>query len=380
MKKVGIKHGVKHLIGNVTKTNLAEDGAISSLDTKEHGALEADLYIDCTGFGAHLIEKAMGSEFTPLNDVLFCDAAVACQVPYDDPNTPIDPFTTSTAQPHGWTWDIGLNNRRGTGYVYATEHIDADGAEAHLRDYIGPAADDLTCRHLKMRVGHRKQHWVKNCVAVGLSAGFVEPLESTGIYFSDIALRWIADFLVPGQAMELAAASYNARMIETYEDVIDFVKMHYCLSRRTDTEFWIENQREATIPQTLLDRLEEWRHRIPGVFEFPGLPKVFGLTNYTQVLYGMEHLPDLTGQEARYANLGLARQQTQMFAQGAERGAKCCQPIGRLWKKSIETDSGPGSAKHCSVRPKPIESQASRGESCFSGDFHDSKCKIIYNI
>ena len=180
MAEVGVELGVKHLRGNVQEVRLDENGAIASVLTAEHGELKAGLYIDCTGFSAALIGKAMGVGWQDKNDVLFVDRAVAIQAPYDRPDAPLACTTISTAHEAGWTWDIGLPERRGTGYVYSSRYTDDDRAEQVLRDYIGPAAEPLGARLLKLKIGHRDKHWVKNCVAVGLSGGFLEPLESTG--------------------------------------------------------------------------------------------------------------------------------------------------------------------------------------------------------
>jgi len=322
LKKVSAHNGVKHLIGKVKNVVMAEDGSIAALETEEHGHLSADLYLDCTGFSAHLIEKAMKVPFHPYADILFCDKAVACQVAYEDPACEIPPYTTSTAQENGWTWDIPLNDRRGIGYVYSSRHTDKDRAEEVARGYIGETTSEYELVHLDMRVGSRREPWRKNCVAIGLSGGFVEPLESTGIYLVDIALRWLVDFMPSTESMELGAASFNKMMNACYADVVDFVKMHYCLSERTDTEFWIDNRRESSLPDSLLDKLESWRCRMPGIYEFTGIPNVFGLTNYMQVMYGMEFDTDLSGYESRYGHLDAARQQAQQFGAAAMGGAE----------------------------------------------------------
>lgn len=300
LEKVGIENGVEHLVGTVTNVKLAEDGAIEALETKEHGELKADLYLDCTGFSAHLIEKAMGVEFHSLTDSLFCDEALACQIPYPTADQPIPPFTVSTAQPNGWIWDIPLNNRKGVGHIFSSKYTDIGAAEELLASYVGPAFKDLKTRHLKMRIGSRRQQWSKNCVSVGLSAGFLEPLESTGIHILDIALRRLVEYLPPIEEMPLAAKQFNETMNYCFADIVDFIKMHYALSRRTDSDFWIDNQRADTMTETLRDKLRGWRYRMPSVHEFENISNVFGLSGHMQILYGMDYLPDLRGQEQRF--------------------------------------------------------------------------------
>jgi tryptophan halogenase len=189
LKDVGQQYGVKHRIGLVTDVVTAEDGNIEYLEVKDQEILAADLFIDCTGFAGHLIEKKMGASYRDESGVLFCDHAVTVQVPYEQPDAAIRPFTTSTAKANGWIWDIGLGQRRGIGYVYSSKHTDASEAHEVLMDYAGPAARELNTRTLPMRIGYRETPWVKNCIAIGLSAGFIEPLESTGIHHVEMSLN-----------------------------------------------------------------------------------------------------------------------------------------------------------------------------------------------
>ncbi len=199
--------GVVHLTGTVDDVELDEQGAIASVVTREHGKLTAGLFIDCTGFRSTLLGRALGVPFLDKNDVLFVDRAVAVQVPYGSEWAAIPPYTISTAHEAGWTWDIALAERRGIGYVYSSRHTDESRAEAVLRNYVGGAADNLPVRHLKMQVGWRERHWVKNCVAVGLSGGFLEPLESTGIILIEAAAHMIASFHQPGSAARAGGAA-----------------------------------------------------------------------------------------------------------------------------------------------------------------------------
>lgn len=328
LKKTGKKRGVKQIIATVEDVALAENGDIASVKTKEHGDFTADLYIDCTGFHARLIEKAMGTEFTSMNDVLFCNSAVACQIPYESEREAIPPYTTAMAHSEGWTWDIPLNNRRGVGYVYSNKYADKDKAEELLRSYLGPRGDDLSVWHIDIRTGKRRQQWKGNCISVGLSAGFIEPLESTGIFLVDMALRWLGDFISTTDKFEVSARDFNRRMNETYADIIDFVKLHYAITKRTDSQFWIDNANPDTWTDTLRDKLDSWQRRVPGLYEFSGFPQVFGLTNHLQVLYGMDYVPDLTGQEHKFRHMEAARAQSRK-CQGAAQGGLAVMPMHR---------------------------------------------------
>jgi len=305
--------GVKHTIATVETVDLDEAGAIARVNTREAGAMSADLYIDCTGFRAALIGHALGSTFRSAKDTLFVDRAVAIQVPYERADSPIPSYTISTAHEAGWTWDIGLHTRRGVGYVYSTRHSDDTRAERVLRDYIGPAANGLNARLLKFEAGHRPVQWVKNCVAVGLSAGFVEPLESTGIGLIEIAAYLIAHLLPSDGEMTRVAKLFNDSMSARYGCIFDFIKMHYCLSQRRDSAFWIDNTDPASVPQTLQDRLAMWRCRPPHRLDFVTDIEMFLPASWQYILYGMEFRTDLQPMRAAYPQIDAARREFQMI-------------------------------------------------------------------
>lgn len=306
LKGYSTSRGVVHRLGSVQDVLLDEQGNIKELQVKDQEPLSADLFIDCTGFAAVLIEKKLGSTFRSMNPVLFCDRAVTMQVPYDDPNAPIKPYTTSTAKANGWIWDIGLNTRRGIGYVYSSRHTSQDEAEEVLREYIGPASLGKMPRHLPMRVGYRDDQWVKNCIALGLSAGFLEPLESTGIAQVTTGLSRLLHTLSLRGDNDYARRQYNEQMSNWYALVIEFVKLHYCLTKRTDTAFWRENVLPETIPERLQEQMKAWKYRPVEKYDIDIRHVCFGEGNYEQILLGMKYLPDLTGQESSYPFRSLA--------------------------------------------------------------------------
>lgn len=309
----GRQLGVEHTIATVENVDLDKHGAIARVNTREAGALEADLYIDCTGFRAALIGRALGSTFRSAKDVLFVDRAVAMQVPYARADTPIPSYTISTAHEAGWTWDIGLHTRRGVGYVYSTRHTDDARAEQVLRDYIGPAAEGLNARQLQFEAGHRPLQWVKNCVAVGLAAGFVEPLESTGIGLIEVAAYLIAHLLPADGEMARVARLFNESMSTRYERIFDFVKMHYCLSARRDSTFWTDNTDPASVPDSLKDRLAMWRCRPPHRLDFVADTEMFLPVSWQYILYGMEFRTDLEPVRAMYPHTDAARREFDMI-------------------------------------------------------------------
>jgi len=307
--------GVEHLLGTVERVELDPGGAIAAVVTPEHGALRADLYIDCSGFRAALIGGALGVPYRSMNDVLFVDRAVAIQVPYDRPDAPIPSYTISTAHEAGWTWDIGLHQRRGVGYVYSSAHTDDSRAEQVLRDYIGPACAQLPARQLKLKVGYRETQWLNNCVAVGLSSGFVEPLESSGIGLIETAAYLIAYLFPFDGEMAPVARHFNALMKARYERIFDFVKMHYCLTQRRDHRFWIDNTDAATIPETLREKLALWRCRPPHRLDFVADLEMYLPASWQFVLYGMEYPTELGASRAGYPHYAAAQREFQTIRQ-----------------------------------------------------------------
>ena len=311
--------GVEHLLATVEQVQLDEGGAIAAVLTREHGALRADLYIDCTGFRGALISGALKTPFRNMNEVLFADRAVAIQVPYERPDAPIPSYTIASAREAGWIWDIGLQARRGVGYVYSSRHTDDSRAEQVLRSHIGPACAQLEVRQLRLNVGYRETQWVKNCVAVGLSGGFVEPLESSGIGLIETAAYLIAYLFPHDGEMAPVAKQYNALMTARYQRIFDFVKMHYCLTQRTDTQFWIDNADPRTIPETLQEKLAMWRCRPPHRLDFVTDLEMYLPASWQFVLYGMEFKTDLSASRACYPRGEEARREFQMIRQVSQR-------------------------------------------------------------
>jgi tryptophan halogenase len=316
---VAKERGVRHLADTIESVTLDESGAISGLVTRANGVLEADLYIDCTGLRAKLIGESLGAPFTSCRDTLLTDRAVACQIPNSRPDSPIASYTIATAHEAGWTWNIGLENRRGIGYVYSSNHSSDETAERILRGHIGPAADEHAVRFLKFDAGYRERQWVRNCVAVGLSAGFFEPLESTGIMLIEVAAAMIADFFPWNRDFDAPARLFNELMRRRCSNIVNFLKMHYCLSQRPE-DFWRDNRRPETIPEDLQCLLAAWRHRPPCRFDFVSDYETFPYFSYQYVLYGMGYRTNLEPARHRYQATASAKQaftQLKRFARQA---------------------------------------------------------------
>lgn len=283
------KLGVRHVLADVRQVNLAEDGDIRSIMTEQAGEVEGDLFVDCTGFKALLIGEALGVPFRDCGDVLFCDTALAVQLPYESETSAIASHTISTAQSAGWIWDIGLPTRRGIGYVYSSRHASEDEAERELRAYLGPAGAQLPLRKIPIRSGHRETFWKRNCVAVGLAAGFLEPLEASAIVLVELSAKLIAEQMPAcREVMDPIARRFNATTDYRWGRIIDFLKLHYVLTKRTDSAFWRDNLLAETIPERLRELLLLWKYQAPWFHdEFDRVEEIFPPASYQYVLYGM---------------------------------------------------------------------------------------------
>ncbi|MDP5281428.1 tryptophan 7-halogenase [Sphingomonas sp. DG1-23] len=317
LREQGIANGVSHLADTVEEVHLAGDGSIAALSLRQNGRFTADLYIDCSGFRAELIGKALRQPWTSCRSTLFCDAAIALQLPNQHPDEAIASSTLATGQASGWIWDIGLASRRGIGHVYSSAHCDAEQAERALRAYAGPAAKGLETRSFRFDAGYRETSWYKNCVAVGLSSGFFEPLEATGIVFSEVAASLIANLFPWAGDFETSARQFNANMRRRYARTLDFLKMHYCLSERRDSDFWNDNVDPRSIPDSLSELLDRWRHRPPNELDIDANVDIFPEASWQYVLYGMGWKTDLS---ARASACRFADEAQESFAEVQRHG------------------------------------------------------------
>jgi flavin-dependent dehydrogenase len=283
--------GVRHVLDEVTGVVSAENGDLSAVSTRSHGNLEGDLFIDCTGFRSLLLGQHFGVPFESCSDVLFVDTALAVQVPYADEDAPIASHTVATAQEAGWIWDISLASRKGIGHVYSSAHITEERAISQLHEYLRPLTDDvdaLDIRRIPINPGHRTRFWERNCVAIGLSAGFLEPLEASALLLIEISANMIADqFPANREVMDIVSRRYNEATHYRWDRIIDFLKLHYAITSRTDSDFWVDNQKDETIPDSLRELLTLWRYQCPWHEDFDRAIEVFPAASYQYVLYGM---------------------------------------------------------------------------------------------
>lgn len=289
--------GVRHVSDHMTAVNTHDNGDIASLQTRNNGAITGDLFIDCSGMRALLIGQHYGVEIDSQKHVLFNDRAIALQVPYAEPDWPIACQTISTAQSSGWIWDIGLQTRRGVGHVYSSTHTTDDAAAEELRRYVvatgGREQDVYTLPKITIKPGFRRRSWHRNCLAIGLASGFMEPLEASSLVLVELAAGMLSDQMPATRAaMDIVAARYNDAFSYRWERVVDFLKLHYVLTQRGDTDYWRDNCRSESIPERLRELLELWRYQPPSRYDLYRVEEVFPSASYQYILYGMGFKPD----------------------------------------------------------------------------------------
>lgn len=283
------RFGVKHQLATIVGAKKTDDGALRALITNTDDELEFDFYVDCSGFASILLSKEFDVPFIDKSQQLLTDVALTMQVSTDI-ESEIPPYTVATAHKAGWIWDIALTNRRGTGFVYSSAHMSDDEAINSFSGYLNMDAEKFSPRKIPMKIGYREKFWQKNCVAIGLAQGFVEPLEATSILLTDFSAQYLArSFPKNKSEIELLAKRYNQVLCYSWERVIDFVKLHYCLSDRSDSDFWQDNQRQETISETLQERLAFWKNSAPKNLDFFSKFEIFDAENYLYVLYGMKY-------------------------------------------------------------------------------------------
>ena len=247
------QHGIKRTEGKIVDVGVHENGDIASVTLEGGQKIEADFFIDCSGFRGLLIGQTLGTEYEDWTHWLPCDRAMAVPCARTDP---LIPLTRSTARAPGWQWRIPLQHRTGNGLVYSSKHIDDDSAEKLLLANLD-GKQLANPNKLRFTTGKRKQMWVRNCVALGLSAGFLEPLESTSIHLvQSAAIRLVR--LFPDSALDQATIDeFNRQSDFEWERVRDFIILHYWANER-DGEFW-EYCRTMDLPATLQRKIDLWR-------------------------------------------------------------------------------------------------------------------------
>ncbi|MCP8898147.1 tryptophan halogenase family protein [Gilvimarinus xylanilyticus] len=284
LRRVSESRGVTRIEGKIDAVQLnPQSGAIDALQMADGQKIAGDLFVDCTGFRGLLIERALHAGYDDWSHYFLCDSAVAVQTSSAENLTP---YTRSIARESGWQWRIPLQNRVGNGFVYASGAIDDDRATQTLLDNV--SGDTLTdAKLIKFRPGKRRRSWVKNCVALGLASGFIEPLESTSIHLVSSAVIRLMRMLPLGQFRDCDIQEFNRATDCELASVRDFVLLHYKQTEREDSDFW-RYCRSMDVPESLQTRLDIYRDS-GRIYWQPD--ELFTVNSWNQVMLGQGVMP-----------------------------------------------------------------------------------------
>ncbi len=334
LRKYAEDAGVRRIEGKITSaTQNAETGHVETINLADGQIISGELFIDCSGFRGLLIEEKLATGYDDWTKWLPCDRAVAA--PSKLPGPP-DPFTRSTALSAGWQWRIPLQHRMGNGIVYSSAHLSDDAAAQMLLGNLeGEALADP--RHIRFTAGRRRQAWSANVVSLGLASGFVEPLESTSIHLIQSGIAKLLALFPDSGFHPAERDEYNRQMEAVYEDVRDFVILHYKATRRDDSDFW-NDCRNVEVPDSLARKLELWQSK--GRLFREGF-ELFGTASWVAVLLGQGIVPVDTEPALDAIDEAVARDALQKmrasYAQMAEHMprhadfvAQCCAAAGAM--------------------------------------------------
>ena len=279
------EHGAVRQEGRIEAVEQdAESGFITAIKLQSGQRIEGDLFIDCTGFRGLLIEGALNVGYEDWRHWLPCDRAVAVQT---EALSPPLPYTRAIARGAGWQWRIPLQHRVGNGVVFSSEHWSDDEAVANLLENV--SGDTLTePRVIRFRTGQRHQHWHRNCIAMGLASGFIEPLESTSIHLIQRSIIRLMQMFPYDGIRQPDIDEFNSQMKFEIDNVRDFIILHYHVTERSDTDFW-RDCAAMQVPESLRHRIELFR-QAGRVFKVP--TELFGENSWIQVMLGQGLLPE----------------------------------------------------------------------------------------
>ena len=247
------QHGVRRVEGKIVDVGVHDGGDIASVTLDDGRTVEADFFIDCSGFRALLIEQTLKTGFEDWTHWLPCDRAMAVPCARTEP---LVPYTQSTARESGWQWRIPLQHRTGNGLVYSSGHMDDDAAEAQLLANLD-GKQLANPNRLRFTSGKRRKMWNRNCVAMGLAAGFLEPLESTSIHLVQSAAIRLVRLFPDGEIDQANVDEFNRQSDFEWERIRDFIVLHYWATERDDSEFW-KYCRSMELPPTLQRKIDLW--------------------------------------------------------------------------------------------------------------------------
>jgi tryptophan halogenase len=284
LRRLAERHNTKRVEGKITVVNQHDNGDIKSVVLASGKIIQGDLFIDCSGFAGLLIEKTLNTEFEDWSQWLPCDSAIAVQT--RSVRDPI-PYTRAIARESGWQWRIPLQSRVGNGLVFCSKYLtDQEATQTLLSNLEGEVLTEP--RVIKFRTGQRTQHWNRNCIALGLAGGFVEPLESTSIHLIQRGIIRLMQMFPFDGVVEPDVQEFNTQMKDEFYFIRDFIVMHYHLTERTDTEFW-RHCKTMKIPDSLQHRLDLFK-KTGRIFQQAG--DVFAENSWSQVMLGQGLIPE----------------------------------------------------------------------------------------
>jgi len=257
LKKRCLEEGINYVVDDVTEVVPREDGNISHVVTASSGDLSADLFVDCTGFRRMLLGMVLDSEPISYQSRLFNNSAVVIRTPVSETGE-LPPYTESTALKCGWAWRIPLMNKISWGYVYSADYTTRDDAEQELRDHIGEDTTGIEPLHIPLQVGRVSEHWKRNCLAIGLSQGFIEPLEATALGLTQFTINRFVTHFSRGEYTPSHRDHFNHIINEAFDVTIDYIQMHYKLTTRDDTEYWRDCAANENISDTMRAVIAGW--------------------------------------------------------------------------------------------------------------------------
>ncbi len=284
--------GVSHIEAKVNHVSVTDDGEIASLLLEGGETITADFFVDSTGFRSLLMQETLGVKFLSFNENLRNDSAVVLPTPATAGYT--NSQTKATALKNGWVWDIPLINRTGNGYVYSSHYCSPDDAETELRAHLDMLDDVSPARHLKMKVGQVEKHWRGNCLAVGLSQGFIEPLEATALHLVQATVEKFMSAFEKGGFANTNEEHFNRDISARFEGVRDYIVCHYRAARRSDTDYWQDNTANTNLSDSLRRILDCWFSRgdLKKEIAEQDISKYYSLTSWICLLGGYGNYPE----------------------------------------------------------------------------------------
>ncbi|WP_127026347.1 tryptophan halogenase family protein [Rheinheimera mangrovi] len=284
LRRMSEQHGINRIEGKIREVQQHMDGNISALLLESGELIEGDLFIDCTGFRALLIEQTLNTGFEDWSHWLPCDSAYAVQT-----KTTQEPvaYTRAIARDAGWQWKIPLQSRVGNGLVFCSKFMTEAEAKQTLIDNV-EGEMLFEPRLIKFKTGTRRQHWNKNCVAIGLSSGFLEPLESTSIHLIHRSIIRLLQMFPSNGIVSADVAEFNRQTKIEMDNIRDFIILHYKATERTDTKFW-RYCKDMDVPDSLTHRMELFKQS-GKVYKFA--QELFGESSWLQVMIGQGLMPD----------------------------------------------------------------------------------------